>query len=323
VGGVVTIMDYANHALAHGLRVSVRCPREFEPDLPLFRIDRLAPLTTSDAVRFHSEPTLILGARDLVFVSLPTDYEVAFRSLPTSMSPERIIHIVQNVRHTTPTWLGGYPLRLLTRPAARISTNSIVHDVVAPWLDPRGVHEVIDLGHDLGYFRRDRIGTAPSSPMRVGYTTWKSSLGDDVAARLAGEGFEFRAIREAVAWDELKELYHWADVFLCTPNPEEGFYMPGLEAMEAGCVVVTPDAGGNMAYCRPGSNCVLVGFDDLDAYVAALRSVASWGQSELDAVRAAGYASTEPFDLDRERAAFGGFIERLWPRIDAHETQRG
>lgn len=322
VGGVVKVMDYANHALAAGMDVSIWCPRRRDDDLPLFRIDRFSELDRANPrVSFHCRDRLEIRPDDLAFVSLPDNFEVAHRSLPRGRSPERIIHIIQNVRHVTPTWRAGYPLRLLTRPAARISTNDIVAASIADHLDPRGLHEVIPLGHDLGYFRRDRQGGL-SRPIRVAHTAWKSDVGDRVQAHLAEDGdtrFTFRAIRESVDWAALRDLYHWADVFLCAPNPEEGFYMPGLEAMEAGCLVVTPDVGGNMAYCRPDDNCLLVGFEQVEDYLAALDQLASWDQTRIDQVRAAGHDSTAPFDLDDERRAFGGFLERLQGRIEEFE----
>lgn len=321
VGGVVKIMDYANHALAAGMDVSLWCPRRWEEDLPLFRIERFADLDPRrEHVTVTRDERLSIGPRDLVFVSLPDNFEVAYRSLPRGMAPERIIHIIQNVRHVTPTWRAGYPLRLLTRPAARISTNDIVRDAVAPFVDDRGVHEVIPLGHDLGYFRKDRDGGI-HRPVRVAHTAWKSDIGDRVADRVPDDRFTFRAIRDSVPWSDLRELYHWADVFLCAPNLEEGFYMPGLEAMEAGCLVVTPDVGGNMAYCRPDENCLLVGYEDVDDYVAALDEVTGWDDNRRAQVRDAGYASTAPFNLDDERTAFGSFLARLWDRIEVTESR--
>ncbi len=93
-------------------------------------------------------------------------------------------------------------------------------------------------------------------------------MGDEVARYSRARGASsFRAIREPVGWDELRELYHWSDVFLATPLVEEGFYMPGLEAMAAGAVVISSDAGGNRAYCRFGENCVGVGLEDAGGYV--------------------------------------------------------
>jgi hypothetical protein len=321
VGGVVKIMDYVTHAMASGFDVSVWCRRPWKPSLPLFDIERFRNLTPElPGLEFHSRDRLVFRRRDLAFVSLPPNYERAYRSLPRGMSPERIIHIVQNVRHVNPEWGDGYPVRLLTRPAARISINDIVGDVIRPWLDPRGLHEVIPLGHELGYFARER--TAPlGEPVKVAYTTWKSDVGDRVRDLLADDRrFTFRAIGDMVSWAELRELYSWADVFLCTPYPEEGLYLPGIEAMANGCLVVSPDVGGNMAYCRPGENCLLVPYDDPSSYADALRTVAAWSPAEVDAFRAAGYAATAPFDLAHERTLFADYLTRLWKRIEAFES---
>ena len=317
VGGVVKIFDYLTHALAAGYQASVWCPERHDPQAPVFGIDRFAGLAERPDVRFHSAKRLEIGPRDLVFMSLPRNIDVVDRSLPPGMSPERVIHIIQGVRHVNPGWAHGQPLRLLTRPLARISINDIVAETIRPWLDPRATHEVIPLAHDLDHFARQRSG--PFSPrLRVAYTTWKSDLGDRTA-QLLGDAYEFRAVRDAVGWSELRDLYHWADVFLSTPSREEGLYLPGIEAMSAGCVVVTPDAGGNMSYCLPGENCVLVPFDDAGAYAQAVRDIAGWPQDQIERVRAAGHAATAPFDLAVERTSFSNYLDRLWSRIERDE----
>ncbi len=323
VGGVVKIMDYAQHARALGYGVSIWCPDEVDRSSELFQIDRLRPLATSDDVEFHSRSTLDLGPDDLAFISLPDNYEVAHGSLPSGWSPERIVHILQNTRHANPRWRNGYATRLLTRPASRIAINDIVADAVRPWLDPRCFLRVVNLGHALDRFRHARTGGLPRRPVRVAYTTWKSAVGDDVARSLADrDDFEFRAVRETVTWDELSGLYTWSDVFLCTPNVQEGMYLPGLEAMAAGSLVITPDVGGNLAYCRPGDNCVLVGFEDVAGYRAALLDLLERDAVQIEAMREAAYHVTGDFDLDAEQAGFAAFLEDLWPRIRAFESDR-
>lgn len=319
VGGVVKIMDYATHARSAGFEVSVRSPEPWTPALPLFEIDRFAELVDTPGVEFHSRERLDVQANDLLFVSLPDNYETAYRSLPRRMSPERIIHIIQSVRHVNPAWGGGYPLRLLTRPAARISINDVVAETIAPWLDPRSMHEVIGLGHDVGYFAKARA-VGPRRPLRVGYTTWKSAVGDRVASVLGDDGYEFRAIRTTAAWTELRDLYHWADVFLSTPGPEEGLYLPGVEAMSAGCLVITPDAGGNMVYCVPGENCILVTAEDEEDYARSLRQVADMTPAELKRIRRQAYTAVEQFSLEIERQLFHAFLGRLWAKIDNAEN---
>lgn len=321
IGGVVKIFDYAVHARRLGFDVTVRCPEPVSPDLPIWQIPRLAELMGDDGVSFTRRNRVEMGSDDLLFMSRPKDVEVANRSLLTGMSPERVIHVIQNVRHVNPLWLAGSATRLLTRPMARISINTIVADLIQPWLDPRALHRVINIGHDVDHFTQARSGGL-GQPLKVAYTTWKSDIGDRVAHRLADDpGFEFRAIRETVDWGPLRELYSWADVFLCSPAAEEGMYLPGIEAMASGALVVTPDVGGNMSYARPGENCLLVGYEDVESYAAALEELTGFGDDAVAAFRHSGWERAKSHQLPSEAAEFAAFLEELQPRLEDVEAR--
>jgi hypothetical protein len=317
-GGVVKAMDYVTHAMDHGYRITVTCARPRAEREPLFEISRFEHLTSHPDVALGTSLGR-LGADDVVFISLPTHYEQARAALGPGLAADRLVHIVQGVRHANPDWLGGQPLRTLARPASRISINSIVGDAIAPYLDGRGLHRVINAGHDLEFFAQRRSGGL-GDVVNVAYTTWKSPVGDRVAERLAGDPrFEFRAIRETVSWVELRELYQWADVFLCAPGPEEGLYLPGLEALAAGLLVVSPDVGGNMSYCRPGSNCVMVGYEDVDGYVAALESITRMSVARIGDMRLAGSDVCREFDLAQERTEFHRYLDDVQARARSRE----
>ncbi|CAA9294659.1 MAG: hypothetical protein AVDCRST_MAG93-4163 [uncultured Chloroflexia bacterium] len=92
--------------------------------------------------------------------------------------------------------------------------------------------------------------------------------------------------------------------------------MPGLEAMAAGAVVVTPDAGGNMAYCVFGTNCLEVGLDDAAGYVEALEGLRSVDAGEVERFRSNGYATVGRHTLEHERERFGEFMGRLTDHLD-------
>jgi glycosyltransferase involved in cell wall biosynthesis len=92
--------------------------------------------------------------------------------------------------------------------------------------------------------------------------------------------------------------------------------MPGLEAMAAGAVVISSDAGGNRAYCRFGENCVEVGFEDAGSYVEALKSLREAGTDEVKRLRGGGYEAVKLHTLEHERERFGEFMERLTARLD-------
>lgn len=310
VGGVIKIFDYALHARQLGLRVQI-CAREpYADDLPIFQIPGLDALRAGRDVTYQGDYGFRPTPDDIVFFSWPTHYERIAARLPPTVPPQRVIHVVQNVRHANPEWIDGYALRLLTRPMTRVVVNDRVLDAVEPHLNRSCPTHLIPLGHRVEYFARPRPAGL-GRPLRVGYTTWKSDVGDRVAGALSGDpGFSFRAIRRTVAWPQLRELYHWCDVFLGAPGPEEGHYLPGLEAMAAGAVVVVPDVGGNLVYCRFGQNCLQVPFDDAGSYVDALRRLAARPE-EADRLRAAGYEEVTHHTLAHERQAFAGVLDEV------------
>lgn len=317
VGGVVKIFDYVNHARALGFSAVICSPEGYEPGLPLFSNGRFRDLTPEKGVRFTEDlGDFAVGPEDLVFVSWPSHYRTVEARLAPGVRPEQVLCVIQNVRWGNPLFEGGYAVRLLSRPMTRIMTNDVVYDAVSPYLSYAGINRVIPLGHDCDFFRLDRGASPLGRPVRVAYTTWKSALGDRVAAALAGEGgFEFRSIRKSATHGELRDLYRWSDVFLATPLVEEGFYMPALEAMAAGSIVITPDAGGNMAYCRFGENCLGVGFESVDDYVRALRELRAAPVARIAALRAGGYAATAKHTLPAEERGFARLVEELLERL--------
>jgi len=315
VGGVVKIFDYVNHTGTLGLEPVICCPEPFKEDLPLFRIPRFSGISPEAGFKFVDLEKVSVGPHDLAFVSWPTHYDILEPRLSRWTHHEQVICIVQNVRWANPTFTNGYAMRLLSRPMARIMTNDVVLEAVRPYLNETSMTEVIDLGHDTAFFARERTAGL-AQPIRVAHTAWKSDVGDRVAARIRGPAFEFRAIRDHVGWEELRELYHWADVFLAAPLVEEGFYLPGLEAMAAGAIVLSPDVGGNRAYCEFGENCLRVDFDDPSSYVEVLSSLKKTDPTRIDRMRKQGYETIARHTLSSEEQHFGAFLERLTNRLD-------
>ena len=314
VGGVVKVFDYVNHAVELGYEPVIASPERYREGLPLFTNRRFANLTPEGGLKYIDLEQVSLGPDDLAFLTWPTHYEVVERRMSRWTQHEQVIQIVQNVRWANPAFAGGYAVRVLSRPMARIMTNDVVLEAVEPYLNPASLTEVIQLGHDSAFFAKSRAGGL-GSPLKVAYTTWKSEVGDEVASLLAGADFRFKAIRRPAGWEELRKLYHWADVFLATPFAEEGFYMPGLEAMAAGAVVISPDAGGNRAYCDFGKNCLPVELNDAPGYAAVLKTLKSERTEEVERLRREGYETVKRHTLRHEKERFGEFLDRLKGRL--------
>ncbi|WP_354025692.1 glycosyltransferase family 4 protein [Conyzicola nivalis] len=69
---------------------------------------------------------------------------------------------------------------------------------------------------------------------------------------------------------ELNVLYNRATMFVQT-SLHEGFGLPIIEAMAAGCPVITTDSHGNRGFCIDGVNCLMVEVGDSDGLAAAMR----------------------------------------------------
>ena len=323
VGGILRDLCFAAHARDLGYEVVVGCEHEaYDPNLPIFGIPHVRDLSPENGVAFVDASEVSVGPRELAFFSGVGLYRLIERRLSQWTQDEQVIQAVRGPRPAEPTFAGGYGRKLLGRPLARMVTNEYNLEAIRPHLHPDSFTEIIPLGHDTTYFEKRRE-SGLGEPVKVAYTTWKSEVGDEAASLLGDDpAFEFRAIRGTAGWEELRELYHWADVFLCTPLYAEGFYLPGLEAMAAGAIVVTPDAYGNRAYCRFGENCVLVEHSDPQSYADALRGIASGAPESVDAMRQCGYETAARHTWEAEERRFAAFLERLIARLERHGPPR-
>lgn len=309
-GGVIKIMDYALHARSHDFEVEIRCPSAFQRELPLFRTGQAGRLLDDPGVRFQQGMGFGLGRNDYSFFSWPKHYHLAASRITPSHHPLQTISIVQGTRWANPLWLDGYATRILGQPMGRILVTPQIAEVVAPYLDPTFPTRTILEGHDWPFFSMARTGGLPDRP-NIAYLTWKSEVGIEVERRLEPSArFEFRSIRTTADWDALRDLYQWADIFLGFPGEEEGFYLPGLEAMAAGAVVIMPDVGGNRAYAHFGTNCLQVDHDDPSSYIDAIEGLVA-DQGAAERLRAAAYQQLPAHDLERERTEFGSYLNTL------------
>lgn len=71
---------------------------------------------------------------------------------------------------------------------------------------------------------------------------------------------------------EVNTLYNQATCFIQTSR-HEGFSLPVIEAMAAGCPVITTDSHGNRGFCHDGKNCMIVDQDDDRALAVAIEKL--------------------------------------------------
>ncbi len=311
-GGVIKLLDYADHCARSGADVVVYSSDHADPGIALFGVDRFEGIF--DRMRFEQHLDLPIEPDDLVLFTWPRDYLEIAKCAPAGFDQRRFVHMVQNTQNANVGFTRGYGRRLLRMAISRISVSDEVTEEIAPLVPAEMPFRTVAEGHDWQYFRppsRQWPATG-ERPIRVGFVSWKSVRGHDVAARFGNDDrFEFRAIDDVAGWPQLRELYQWSDVFLGLPMTQEGFYMVGYEAMAAGAIVVVSDAEGNRAYCDFGQNCVEVGFDDAEAYAQALEALSRASAEEITTMRNRAYETVERFDLATERAEVVDFMAQL------------
>jgi glycosyltransferase involved in cell wall biosynthesis len=222
-----------------------------------------------------------------------------------------IINLVQHVWHACP----NDPLnrhRFLPHKAIRICVSPQIDKAITRTGRVRGPVFMIPDGLDL-----DAVATMADAPARdidvLVAANKRPELGRAVAARLRRDGRTVELVDQPIPRWDLIRLMSRARVSVLVPNPKEGFYLPALEAMAVGTVVVCPDCIGNRSFCLPGENCFRPGYDE-DAIVAAAEA-ALREEPGLDEMRERARATAQAHDIADERAAFLDIldgVEELW-----------
>lgn len=113
---------------------------------------------------------------------------------------------------------------------------------------------------------------------------------------------------QAPSDEQVNELFNEATVFIQT-STHEGFALPPLEAMAAGCAVVCTDAHGNRDFCVDGENCLMpeATIEHVSAALARLLA-----DPQLRArLGSAGIETAKPYAWERRIDALEQFFEEL------------
>jgi len=211
--------------------------------------------------------------------------------------PVPVINLVQGIRHA----VANDPRRpFLGRPAIRICVSGEVADAIRDTGEVNGPVHVIPNGLDRGDLpvvttQRDHDAVVAGMKNPV--------LARSVASELAADGLRVKCLLDPLPRGEFLAWLGRAKVAVTLPLDREGFFLPALEAMALGCLVVCPDCVGNRAFCRDGETAFRP-VATVDGIVAAVRAAIAGDAEAGAAMRAAAAAEVERHGLDRERQAF-------------------
>lgn len=294
-GGNLKVRDFFRHAQAYpGVDASIWfAPGSRHHESDVWHGLKPAQLTESFDPR----------ASDLICVN-GKDWSL----LPDDTSALDILHFVQHPGYATDPVLRGY----LARPARRLFTSDALHAYLAPLCN--GPTAVVPIGVDPVFGR----GGAGDKPIPVTILGAKQAhFAAAVAERLRTLGVEVELLDGSWRSRAAHVAAVWASAILVTlPNPVEGFYLPPLEGMAAGCVVVCPDVDYNRGHCIDGETCLQPAFGDVDAHVeAVLRGLRDAALRKH--LIAGGAAMARRHSMRRERSAFHAMLDAAFTDQEA------
>lgn len=218
-----------------------------------------------------------------------------------------IINIVQHVWHACPNdQLNRH--RFLPHKAIRICVSPEIAKAIKRTGRVRG--PVFTIPNAIELDALARAGAPPARDIDLLVAANKQpQLGRAVAARLRRAGRAVELVDDRIPRAVLLDLMRRARVSVLVPNPKEGFYLPALEGMALGTVVVCPDCIGNRSFCLPGENCFRPDYEQ-DAIVAAAED-ALRDDAPLETLRARALETARAHDMPGERRAFLDILDRV------------
>ena len=259
----------------------------------------------------HWEP----DGRDVLFVA-GLDWRYLVESgLDTLPNPR--INLVQHVRHA---YKGTERYSYLAMKAIRICVSQEVADAISATRRVNGPVLTIPNGTDLESLTLSRSSLAGRPARRhlvtiVGYK--RPDLARALSDRLHEDGIPHMTLTELLERSAFLSFLTESEIVVCLPHVEEGFYLPALEGMASGCLVVTLDCIGNRGFCHDEVNC-FIARDDTDSLIQATKQAVRMATTEREGMLSRAKNTVVEHALHTERKRFHTVlqdIDDLWCTI--------
>jgi glycosyltransferase involved in cell wall biosynthesis len=101
-----------------------------------------------------------------------------------------------------------------------------------------------------------------------------------------------------------------SELVITLPHEQEGFFLPALEAMAMGCIVICPDCIGNQSFCLDGVNAFRPDYC-LDAILQATLQALALPESRKQALLKESLRTVENHSLNKERSTFHSLLTNM------------
>jgi glycosyltransferase involved in cell wall biosynthesis len=208
-----------------------------------------------------------------------------------------LLNLVQHIRHAD-DW--SIQSRYLTRKAIRLC----VSDEVAAGIQDAGSNgPIVVIPNGVDVPRADTLDTS-DQPLDLFIAGLKQpGMAGRAAASLAAPGRSIEVFTDLTPRDAFLAAMRRARVTLFLPNEDEGFYLPALEGMALGTIVVCPDCVGHRSFCLPGFNAFRPPYA-FDALITATEEALALPKPKILALVTAARETAQRHSPAAEREAF-------------------
>ena len=284
-GGHLKVWDYFNHVAAsatHEPRIAFSPESKWDASNPWFG-------STSSVMDWQPDRAdlLFLGGSD--WRALSSADRAEFR--------KPIINLIQHPRHAEP----GSELRaFLKHRAVRICVSGEVAEAINATGEVNGPVFIIPNGIDLESVPHP----APARKIDIFISGFKApELAKEVDTALKSKVPNTLCLTDRLPRSEYLAHLSSAKIAVVLPRPREGFFLPALEAMACGAVVVCPDCLGNRSFCENEVNCFRPRYE-CGAILSATIAASRLAENERATMLEHAQATVRHHSLETERASF-------------------
>ena len=299
-GGHMKVWDYFNHVRESGDHAA---SIYFTSDTVWNDSNPWNALRDNPALVFHRRPAF---TPDILFVA-GRDWQM----LPNKehkRSSVPVINLIQSIFHADPPsrWSrlfrhGRTRYDFLAYRAIRICASTQIADAITATGRVNGPLFVIP----YGLISDDLPAPNPQRDWDVlilGLKNPSAALEVEKQLRRHWNG-PITVVTTLLSRAEFLALINRSQVTVFLPCRTEGFYIPALEGMALGTVVVCPDCGGNRSFCVPGDNCFRPNYAVPDLVAATLTALKQ-GSNERQQMVAKARGTALRHDIMTERRRF-------------------
>lgn len=179
-----------------------------------------------------------------------------------------VINLIQGLSHADPK---DIKFGFLREKAIRICVSQQVADAIHSTGQANGPVFTIPNGIDLASLPRVLDDAKKNIDLLI-VAIKRPQLGLDLEQQLKNKYVTIKTISNLIPRTDFLSLLNRAKLVLCLPHIAEGFYLPALEAMALGAIVICPDCIGNRSFCLDQHTCLLPNYKTTDILQAVDRA---------------------------------------------------